>query len=435
MPAAAKELLKIQMLDLATFAQEIAAGPSPQWRLGRARVTPITALGLLANQQLWPRFYWRSRDHQHELAALGAAAMAHSLEEAQQLLQQLPPALAPLLVGGLAFDEQQPQWRDFPGVRLFVPQLLWQRLGNEWQLLLAIAPGEAGQQQAEQLLAQFKADDRLPQWQHQGDHQSLTPDRQQWQQWVKNSLGNAQLAKVVLARHSSVQLQQAANPWVLLSQWQQAEPHSYPFAVAFNDHSSFIGCSPERLFARHQRQLASEALAGTIARAADGSLSSRALTEDDKIQLENQLVAQDIISRLAPLAEQWQLGANEVSQQAALAHLRRPIQAQLQAGVSDFALLRALHPTPAVGGLPRAAALAHIRATESYPRGWYAGAVGYLGHEQSELTVAIRSALIEGQQLHLFAGAGLVKGSDAASEWQELNHKLSTQLQILGLSR
>ena len=186
---------------------------------------------------------------------------------------------------------------------------------------------------------------------------------------------------------------------------------------------------------RQQRDLATEALAGTVARAADGSLSSSALTEDDKIQLENQLVAQDIISRLAPLAEQWQLGANEISQQAAVAHLRRPIQARLQAGVSDFALLRALHPTPAVGGLPREAALAHIRAIECYPRGWYAGAVGYLGHAQSEMTVAIRSALIEGRQLHLFAGAGLVKGSDAASEWQELNHKLSTQLQILGLSR
>lgn len=422
------------MLDLATFAQELTAGPSAQWRLLRVPVAPISALGLLANQQFWPRFYWQSRDRSHELAALGAAASAYSLEDAQQLLQQLPSALAPLLVGGLAFDEQQPQWRGFPAVHLFVPQLLWQRQGQQWQLLLAIAPAEAGQQQAAHCLAQLNRDDHLPHWPHLGLEQSTTPDQQQWQQWVEQSLTNTQLAKVVLARHSQVQLQQDANPWVLLNQWQQAEPDSSPFAIAFDAQRSFIGCSPERLFARQQRQLASEALAGTIARAVDGSISCRALTEDDKIQLENQLVAQDIISRLAPLADSWQVGSDEIRQQAAVAHLRRPIHAQLQAGVSDFALLRALHPTPAVGGLPRAAALAHIRATETSPRGWYAGAVGFVGHEQSEMSVAIRSALIEGAQLHLFAGVGLVQGSDADSEWQELNHKLSTQLQILGLT-
>lgn len=423
------------MVDRDALATVVAAGPSASWRIQVLPARPFNPLGLLANQCIWPRCYWRSRDGRHELVALGSAAVASTLEAAQHLLDALPSASAPLLVGGLAFDGEQPQWPDFPAVHLFLPQLLWQRQGERWRLVVAIAPGEPGQAQAERLLDQLVLDDALPAHDHRGCRQSVLPDRQRWGEWVGRSLASTALAKVVLARLSTVHLTAPANPWALLAQWQAAVPNSYPFAVALGPRTSFIGCSPERLFARCGRELLTEALAGTVAFGGDARAAAAELTGDDKIRLENELVAQDIVSRLIPLSHHWQIGAAEINPLVDVAHLRRPIRAELQPGVSDASLLRILHPTPAVGGSPRAAALAHIRSLEDYPRGWYAGAVGYLGHEHSEMVVAIRSALVEDRLLHLFAGVGLVQGSDADSEWQELNHKVTTLLKLLGLSR
>lgn len=431
----AQQLLKIQMVDRDILTQVLASGPSARWRIAVLPAAPINPLGLLANQQIWPRFYWRSRDHQQELVALGAAAVASTLDGASHLLKALPHTNAPLLVGGIAFDPEQPQWAEFPAIHFFLPQLLWQRHGDQWRLVVAIAPGEPGQSQAEALLSRLVLSDQLNDQRHHGEYQGVLPDRHTWGEWVETSLADPTLAKVVLARLSTIRLQQPANPWALLSQWQAAVPNSYPFAVALGPRTSFIGCSPERLFARHQRELLTEALAGTVALGEDPAQAAAALTGDHKIQLENQLVAQDIVTRLSTLTSNWQIGAAEINPLVDVAHLRRPIRAELHPSVGDAALIRALHPTPAVGGLPRDIALAHIRATEGYPRGWYAGAVGYLGHQQSELVVAIRSALVEEQQLHLFAGVGLVQGSDADSEWQELNHKISTLLKLLGLSR
>ena len=98
----------------------------------------------------------------------------------------------------------------------------------------------------------------------------------------------------------------------------------------------------------------------------------------------------------------------------------------------DWQLLAALHPTPAVGGAPREAALAFIRESEPYDRGWYAGACGMLSRETSEFSVAIRSARITAQGISLFAGAGIVAGSEPAPEWAELDNKIANVLSLLG---
>src|SRR5438105_3059657 len=92
----------------------------------------------------------------------------------------------------------------------------------------------------------------------------------------------------------------------------------------------------------------------------------------------------------------------------------------------------ALHPTPAVGGVPKDAALRFIREHEGIDRGLYAGLVGWVGEGRAELAVALRSALVRGRRARLFVGAGIVEGSSAETEWEETELKARALLDALG---
>ena len=105
----------------------------------------------------------------------------------------------------------------------------------------------------------------------------------------------------------------------------------------------------------------------------------------------------------------------------------------LDAAPHVLSLVGALHPTPALGGAPRAAALDWIAAREPSPRGWYAGPVGWCdARGEGEFFVAIRSALTQGTRAWAWAGAGLVEGSDAAREWDETEAKMAAMCAALG---
>jgi salicylate biosynthesis isochorismate synthase len=141
---------------------------------------------------------------------------------------------------------------------------------------------------------------------------------------------------------------------------------------------------------------------------------------------EHALVVRGIVDALLPLASSVEAGNwPDVRAAGSLAHLSTAIAADLRAGVSAFDLIDALHPTPAVGGLPRDAALRFIRRFESDPRGLYAAPVGWLepGGDAC-LAVGIRSALLRPGQARVFAGAGIVAASDPAAEWEETGAKL-----------
>ena len=239
---------------------------------------------------------------------------------------------------------------------------------------------------------------------------------------------------MVLARESRLATTQSVNPWDLLAAWQPRSQLCFHFAFAFSADSCLLASSPERLYRRHERELESEALAGTIIRtddeAEDARLAARLLA-DNKNRLENKLVHADILTRLDGLAEQASLSPARILKLRRLQHLRRDIQARLKPGVYDDQLLATLHPTPAVGGTPRRKALAYIRHHESFCRGWYAGACGLISEDVAEFAVAIRSVLLTQDCLRLYAGAGIVAGSQPESEWQELDDKLDNLLSLL----
>jgi menaquinone-specific isochorismate synthase len=115
---------------------------------------------------------------------------------------------------------------------------------------------------------------------------------------------------------------------------------------------------------------------------------------------------------------------NKVLKLAFVQHLHREYQGSLKPEVSDREILETLHPTPAVAGYPRLNSIKYIYELEGFDRGWYAGPIGWIGKETSQFAVAIRSALLKGKHLTVFAGAGIVAGSDSEKEWQEIENKI-----------
>src|SRR5207253_211018 len=147
---------------------------------------------------------------------------------------------------------------------------------------------------------------------------------------------------------------------------------------------------------------------------------------------EHQWVVEHLVRRLAPLAESIVRPPGPgVRLLSNVAHLVTPISARLNAGVDAGAVVAALHPTPAVCGEPVEAAMRFLADRERIGRGLYAGLVGLVGPERTEIAVALRSALLRGPSARLFAGAGLVDGSDAESELRETELKMAALLQAL----
>ena len=135
---------------------------------------------------------------------------------------------------------------------------------------------------------------------------------------------------------------------------------------------------------------------------------------------------------LAPLCESnHHLRTPKVMPLRNCQHLHTPFDATLKSDVSDTALIQSLHPTPAVGGLPRDAALAWLDVHEPFDRGIYAAPVGWVDRKGADFAVAIRSAIVREETLALYAGAGIVPGSKAEEEWAEINQKMRSLLTIL----
>ncbi|MGL5332152.1 MAG: isochorismate synthase [Aeromonas veronii] len=406
-------------------------------------------LGWLAAQTLYPRIYWQARgEARPEYVALGAI---HELTEPHAIKQVCTNTAnqhhddSPRYYGGLAFDPDQSGWQGFGPCRFVLPRIELVRRGECVSLCLNLWLDEnnleAELQAADAALDALRPEAPLPALQKQPWQRQDCPGPAQWQTLVERVTASdfqAHTPKVVLSRESvltSPNHDADINPWAMLDQWARHAQDCFHFGFQFSPEQAFIACSPERLYRREDRHLFTEALAGTIRRSGDEEVDAQLAAEllaDSKNRLENRLVHADILSRLAPLTHDATLTEPRILKLRLLQHLKCDIEAELKPGVCDWQLLDALHPTPAVGGAPREAALAFIREFEPYERGWYAGACGMLSRETSEFSVAIRSARIQPGSVTLFAGAGIVAGSEPVAEWAELDNKIANVLSLLG---
>jgi menaquinone-specific isochorismate synthase len=266
------------------------------------------------------------------------------------------------------------------------------------------------------------------------------PDWQAWSRMIQQALAafeEESLGKVVLAREASFTMEAALPPVALLEQLRAATSDCFHFLVQPRAGTAFLGATPERLFERDGRIVRSEAVAGTRPRGVSAQDDARLRTElfeSDKDRREHAFVRRSIEERLAALSTDLQVDAEPSEMRLARGrHLVSRIEGQLRADVTHFDLVQQLHPTPAVGGYPREEALAAIRTQEPFDRGWYAGPIGWMSRDAAEMAVAIRSGLVHDDHLALYSGAGIVAGSTPDGEWDEIEHKLSVFMDVLGL--
>jgi isochorismate synthase len=217
--------------------------------------------------------------------------------------------------------------------------------------------------------------------------------------------------------------------------------HAYPECARFafrRGETTFIGASPERLVTLRGLEVEADSLAGSRARARDAEGDSRAMSElraSDKDLREHAHVAHAIERALRPIAREVRIPERPVVRSLRnVHHLWTPISATLHTRLHALDLVAALHPTPAVCGTPRHVAIDWIAAHEPSPRGWYAGAVGWFDAAgDGAFSVAIRSGALTRHEAWLYAGAGIVEGSDPSAEYAETRVKQTPMLAALGL--
>ena len=249
-------------------------------------------------------------------------------------------------------------------------------------------------------------------------------------------IGSGEFKKIVLARALDLQADQPLHPLRVLNGLRQRFPDCYSFSFANGHGQSFIGASPERLVRVSKGVLETEALAGSIRRGAgaseDAALAA-VLRGSEKDLREQRDVLDDIVARLTPLGLVLEFSPEpQLRRLANVQHLHTPVRAALPEAVRLLDVLAALHPTPAVGGSPRSAAVGCIRELEGFPRGLYAGALGWLNARGGgEFFVGIRSALVEGSTARVYAGAGIVAGSTPEKEFAETELKFKAMRDAL----
>lgn len=393
------------------------------------------ALGWLASQPVWPQFYWQQRNGDEEAAVLGAVAAFSSLESAQQFLHQHDNHPDLRIWGLNAFEPQRGN--------LLLPRLEWRRCAGVASLRLHLYSDVSLREDAAQAIAFISSlapVKPLPALRLNLTGEQHWPEKAGWIDLIKlatQTIAGEDLDKVVLARATDLQFSQSVNAAAVMASSRRLNLNCYHFFMAFSADTAFLGSSPERLYRRRDTALRTEALAGTVANHPEEHRAWQLgdwLMKDDKNQRENMLVVEDICQRLQGCTQTLDVLPPQVLRLRKVQHLRRCIWTELNQA-DDMLCLMQLQPTAAVAGIPRELAREFIQQNEPFEREWYAGSAGYLSLRQSEFCVSLRSAKISANVVRLYAGAGIVRGSDPEQEWQEIDNKaagLRTLLQMEG---
>lgn len=414
-----------------------------------------SALDWLRSQRDPVRVYWSGREtgRSIEAAGIGVADRVSDSESDpcsdvfERIRAQLKSIPAARYYGGFSFQSagaMDAAWQSFRHVNYILPRFEWVReLDGTIRLAYQVRYGEASSAVLDAHFAGLNPMEKeaadwnrpFPAPRERAD----VPDRATWYALIDRALNAFQrgpLEKVVLARRVTYDFDESLNPVVLLQRLKRATPDRFHFCFMPGEESlAFVGASPERLVRRSGCWIETEALAGTRPRGpspeADAE-SARALLASDKDRREHEYVRRGIHQALTPLCDSIEIQTEPSLMRLVRGHhLHSAITGRLRIGVSDGELVAALHPTAALGGYPKQAALRAIAEWEPFNRGWYAGPVGWVGGDDMDFAVAIRSGLIQSQRLSLYSGAGIVEGSTAENEWDEMEHKIGDFLKVL----
>jgi len=416
------------------------------------KIENIDILLWLRAQKNRVKLYWRNREGDFEAAGIGAAhriacngstAIPTIVRKLQENLKNFDSGIK--YYGGFCFNPIQPLdkiWKNFESFQFIIPEIEIFRIREEVFLTYNLNPKYStplinAEMEQERVLRRFGL--------HSFDQDGLEivaridePNYDGWYYGIQsafNLFSNGVLKKVVMARRTSFEFSEKVNPLLLLEKLTSQVEDSFHFYFQPHEENAFFGASPERLYTRTGIDINTEAVAGTYQRSYDAmedkKLETAFLSSKKNIQ-EHSFVCEHIENVLNRYCESVRKDDTlKILKTARLQHLYRGYQAKLVRGVSDSDILSALHPTPAVGGVPTDRSLSEISKIEEFQRGWYAGPFGWIGQNSADFAVAIRSGIMKDNWLHLYSGAGILPESDPLAEWQEIENKIGSFINIL----
>ena len=390
-----------------------------------------------------PRFYWEQPAAQRFRVGVGCAARisvdgVDRFQRAGSVASELFKTLAwegdgpriGHLVGGFAFAPSRGGtglWQGFPDGELRLPEIVYSREGDRYARDAHIGSRWAALQPRALALGHPV----------RGPAEIGNGGPEPYVELVQRALARIRAGtfdKVVVARAVHVTAGPAIDPVAWLVALRERFPSCTLFAVGEGD-AVFLGASPELLVRVRGEHVETAALAGTAPRgasqAADRALGE-ALCDSRKNGDEHAIVVRHLQGALAACCDDVEVAAEpRLLKTRTVQHLCTELRARRRPGapVSLLELASRLHPTPAVGGAPREAALAWLAEHEAVERGWFAGPVGFLqSNGDGEFQVALRSALVRGRSATAWAGAGIVARSEPRAEFTETELKLRTVL-------
>lgn len=408
------------------------------------------------------RFFWQNREKTLTIVGLGQAIVLENesnhqrFDKLEQQWKELTKNIVmeeqepqPILFGGFTFDPENTEsgeWDGFPQSYFTVAtfQLIKQHEKTYVSIHLitekdnSAADFEQLREERDQLIhaAQVK---ELKTYGKPEIHSIQERNKDGYFEAVEkatNSIRNKEADKVVIARSLELEFKEEPSSPQILYQIMNEQPESYLFGL---ERSSlrFFGATPERLVKVKDRYAYSACVAGSIKRGATAEEDKRLgeqLLSDSKNLKEHQYVVDMIESTFAKHCEDYKVPKRpKLLKIRDIQHLYTPVEGKLSPNATILQLVKHLHPTPALGGVPRRKSLEMIRKFEKMNRGLYAGPIGWMDADgNGEFVVAIRSAALIGNKAYLYAGGGIVADSNPMTEYEETLVKFRPMLRALG---
>jgi menaquinone-specific isochorismate synthase len=408
------------------------------------------------------RFFWKDKENTTQIAGLGSAYMLRNdsennrytsienewkrlIENAVIESDEETAGTGPLLFGGFSFDPSVPrskEWSDFSHGIFQMPTFMLTVAGDESYLTTNILCTSQDDETLVDIIDE-KRRELLGQSQDRNSTLEVVKETEvapeEWKtalEEVVSKLKAGEMEKVVLARKMLMTFKdKPSSDEVIQNLWdEQRDSFIFSMEVA---NSCFLGASPERLVKKEGDAILSTCLAGSIARSSDPEedrLLGESLLRDEKNRHEHHLVVEMIKDVLGQHCSEVQMPKGpDLMKVRDIQHLYTPVKGKAEKGTSILTFVSQLHPTPALGGVPRDKAMETIKQAEKMDRGLYAAPMGWMdAYGNGEFAVAIRSGLIFKDEAYLFSGCGVVSDSTAESEYRETQIKFKPMLRALG---
>lgn len=382
------------------------------------------------------QFVYYRKDTPRRFMGLGRCIALSSMEGVDCELEG-PAEVQPVFFSFNRFDAENPAPCDelfdaFPRLRFMLPEIvLIQTEKGSYLQVNSLSPVYRGR--VSRFLKQAAS---APRRTRRFVAYRVEPDsREEWRDAVREALeaiGSGVVDKVVLSRRQKLIAEEPFSSKDLLVNLIDGDARGtvllYRYADVF-----FCGCTPELLVRKEASRVSSMCLAGTCPTGTDERETRRLadeLMEDGKNRAEHDYVVRhvrEVFRRVCFDVDVPQ--APGIMSLTHVQHLHTPAEAQVLDGVGLWELMGDLHPTPAVSGTPVGEARMLIRRIERYNRGFFAGACGYIDAAgDGEFSVGLRTGVFDGETGWLYAGCGIVSGSDADAEYDEIGLKLKTIL-------